>query len=176
MSTCGPYVPVLKADFGRTITEAEINNEFEEIERIMECICTAMQTTTSNVSNFVNLGSVTNTTIISAADGLIQYLTVEGDIDLNVADPEEGEPRLITLVIADGGAGRFNFPAGATWTSDVAGDSMDGYPWDSQGLGGDYGALVTCVYDGEGWIFTVFGRHDIDYTVPAEVEDVYNWR
>lgn len=174
--TCDVYIPVLKADFGRTITEAEINNEYEEIERILECIHDEMDKVGSDFANFIYLGSVTNTVEIESADGLIQYMIVEGDVTINVVDPKPGEPRLITLVMADGGDGRFNFPTGAAWSSDVSGPSMDGYPWDSGELGGDYGALVYCVYDGEGWIFTVFGRHDIDFTAATRVIDIYNWR
>jgi len=90
--------------------------------------------------------------------------------------PTKDDPKLITLLIADGGDGRFNLPSGAAWTSDANGDSMDGKPWDSEGLGGDYGALVTCMYDNTGWVFVIYARHDIDYSESPEVADLYKWR
>ncbi len=97
--------------------------------------------------------------------------------EINVATPEDDEPRLITLVMADGGNGLFNFAVGQAWSTDSNGATMDGKPWNAEWAVGDYGALVTCIYDGEGWLFIVFARNEIDYSKPlADVVDIYNWR
>lgn len=174
--SCGPYVPAIKAEFGRTITNKEIDNEFQRIEEVLECICNEAGNNAVLIENAIDLGNVTDSVTIEPSGGIIQYLTVEGDVEITVEEPEDTEPNLITLVIADGGSGRFNFPLGVAWTSDANGTGMDGKPWDNGGLGGDYGALVTCIYDGEGWIFIVFARHDIDPNDVADVADLYNWR
>ena len=175
--SCGPYVPTIRAEFGRTITEPEINQEFEEIERIMKCMEAAVDNETTVIDNVVDLGTVTDETVISSINGVVQYMTIEGGIELNVATPDDGDPRLITLVMADGGNGLFNFPVGQAWSTDSNGSGFDGKPWNAEWAVGDYGALVTCIYDGDGWVFIVFARNEIDYAKPlAEVEDVYNWR
>jgi len=174
--SCSYYIPAIRAEFGRTITDTEIRNEFQAIEDAMQCVGDEMEGGSSNIVDHVDLGTITNATVISSANGLVQYMTAEGDIDIEIKVPDEFEPRLITLVIADGGNGRFNFPTGSAWTTSSNGSAMDGKPWDSDGLGGDYGAIVTCIYDGSGWLYLVFARNDIDFTATAEVEDIYRWR
>ena len=174
--TCPYYIPVIRAEFGRTITDKELWNEFQAIEEAMQCVGVEMQNTSSNVVNSIDLGTITDSTVIQSAFGLVQYLTVEGDVNIEVKVPDEFEPRLITLVIADGGDGRFNFPSGTAWATNSNGSAVDGKPWDSQGTAGDYGAIVTCIYDGSGWLYLVYARNDIDFTAAAEVDDMYKWR
>ncbi len=174
--SCGAYIPSIKAEFGRTITDDEINFEFQAIEQFFACLCEAAGDSSVDIETVVDLGTVIDNVVINSSFGVVQYLTIEGDVQIDFAIPQETDPKLITLVIADGGNGRFNLPAGMAWTSDVSGLSIDGYPWDPQGLGGDYGAIVTCVYDNTGWIYIVFARHDIDLSVSPRLIDIYNWR
>jgi len=175
MSECG-YIPVISADFGKAITRDEINNEFQAIEEALQCVQENIENISHTVVNIINHGSVTERIYIDSGGGLIQYMTVEDNVEIIINEPEVDDPRLITLVIADGAEGFFNFPEGMTWTSNAHGDGIDGKPWDTQGLAGDYGALVVCIYDGYGWIQMVYARHDIDYTAPADVDDIYRYR
>lgn len=170
------YEPKIRAEFGKGITDDEIRAEFQAIEDTMLCVATAAEFESSTIETIVDLGAVVDSTVISSANGIIQYLTVEGDVQISIETPADEEPRLITLVIADGGSGRFNFPLGAAWASLANGVSMDGKPWDNDGLAGDYGAIVTCVFDGIGWVYMVFSRHDIDLDVSPSLVDLYRWR
>ena len=173
---CGPYVPAIRADFGRTITDKEINDEFDAIESMMECVCEQAGGESKVIDNAIDLGTVATSTTILPSNGRLQYMSVEGDVDITVADPADQDSLLLTLVIADGGSGRFNLPNGLAWTSDSNDGGMDGKPWDNDGLGGDYGAIVTCIHDGTGWVFMVFARNDIDPDDVPDVADLYNWR
>jgi len=178
MSDCGYYVPAIRAEFGRTITDTEIWNEFQEIERVMGCLWDLVDSTQTTENNTVDLGTVTENTTIRSSDGIVQYMAVEGDVNIYIAPPAVDDPRVITLMIVNAGDGRFNFVEGSAWTSDANGLTMDGKPWIVEWqANGDYGAMVTCVYDGEGWIHLVYARHNIDYAaVSANVADIYKWR
>ena len=172
MSNCPYYVPVIKAAFARVITDAEINHEFEEIERVFECVSGVLDTSLHVNNKVINLGIVTTSVVVDPADGIIQFMTLDGDVEITLSDPEVDDPLIITLILEDGGSGRFNLPTGSAWTSDSNGSAMDGKPWDSDGLGGDYGAVVTCVNDGTGWVFMVYSRNDIDFDAAVEAVDL----
>ena len=79
-------------------------------------------------------------------------------------------------MIADGGDGTFKFTNGATWSTDSNGSTIDGIPWDSQGVGGNYGSIVICIHDGIGWVYLTFARNDIDFLATSDTNDLYNWR
>jgi hypothetical protein len=170
------YTPTLRAGFGRTVTFESINEQFDAIEAAWGCLEALIDTVEFNENNTYDNGTVITEYVFDPSLGSVHYLRLQGDVELSIAAPEEGDPVLITLVLADGGSGRFNFKSGATWTTDSNGTVMDSKPWDNEGLGGDYGAIVTCLYDGIGWVYMIFGRNDIDFTATAEPADIFNWR
>jgi hypothetical protein len=145
----------------------------------------------STVDNIYNHGIIDNSYTMDPAFGVIQYAELQGDVELELSEPQEGDPRLITLILANAGSlatdnyGRFNFKSGTTWTSDRD-DVMDGKPWnmyanmigDTSGVQyeGFYGAAVMCIHDGVGWLYLVFARHHLDIDNPAIPGDIYDWR
>lgn len=174
--SCGYYVPAIRASFGRVITRDEINNEFQEIERVMACICEQIQNQASTVANTIDLGSHSTSVQIEPSDALLQYLTVEGDVDIELLDPEGFDPRMITLAIADGGSGRFRFTKGLSWTTESHGSSISGKPWKPEQYGGNYGSIVICIHDDIQWLQIVYARNDIDYTAASDADDIYRWK
>ena len=173
------YTPSILAEFGRKISAEEANKEFVAIETAMACLESLAEQITTKDQEIHNYGSIDNNTILDPAYGNMQMLTVEGNKSLDFIDPQDADPRVIYLLIADGGDadGTFTFPAGSAWSTDSYGASVTGAPWaESSDLGGDYGAMVTCIYDGLGWLYLVFGRNGIDFGEAANVTDIYNWR
>jgi len=173
--TC-EYINTLKAEFGKTITSEAANEQFDAIEAALGCLEDLASEINATHEVIHNWGTVNNTIVLDPSLGSLQFLTIEGDVEISIAKPEEADPNVIYLVIADGGSGRFNFPVGAVWSTDSRGASIDGVPWDSQGTGGDYGAVILSLYDGEGWLYVVFSRNDIDFTASSDTDDLYNWR
>ena len=176
MATCPPYVNTLKAEFGRTISSEGINAQFEAIERTMACIENKIVTTQQTTTTVYDYGTVDTSLDIDPSLGALQRIMLEGDVELTMSEPGANDPKFITLLLGDAGSGRFNFPAGGTWVSDSEGSSMDGKPWDNDGLGGDYGAMVFCIHDGAGWLFLCFSRNDVDTDGTADTNDLANWR
>lgn len=188
--TC-KYIPEITAEFGRTITDAEINREFEAIQRAFECFEEQIGINLLEEDTIFNHGIIDNSYTIDPAFGVIHYMEIQGDTELHVLEPPEGTPRLITLIINNAGAietdnyGRFNFKSGVVWTANRD-DVMDGKPWNMYanltGLEsgtqyeGFYGAVVQCIHDGVGWIFLIYARHHLDIFNPAIPEDIYSWR
>lgn len=171
------YVPVIKAEFGKKISAEEANAEFDAIEEAMGCLEALADSSTSEDEDIHNYGSVTTETILDPSFGNMQLLTVEGNVAIDFEAPDEDDPRVIYLLVADGdGSGSFTLPAGSAWATDSQGTSITGIPWDPGSLGGDYGAVVVCIYDSIGWVYMVFSRNDIDFNAIANVTDVYNWR
>ena len=170
------YERSIKASFGRKISAEEANAEFDAIEAAMACLENLASSSTSVDSEIHNYGTVTNESILDASNGNMQLLTVEGTVALDFEAPDEDDPRVVYLLIADGGDGAFIFPAGSAWTTKSQGTDVTGAPWDPDSLGGDYGAVVTCIYDSIGWIYMVFSRNDIDFTAAVNVTDIYSWR
>ena len=170
------YVNTLKAKFGRKITSEEANEQFNAIEQSMACLEALVDDSNSKDEENHNYGSIDIETILDPAFGNLQFLTVEGNVSIGLKNPQETDPKVIYLVIADGGDGSFTFNNGAVWTTNSNGESVDGVPWDSQGMGGKYGSIVICIHDGFGWIYLVFARNDIDFTAVASIDDLYGWR
>jgi|GEM_PF-6873071 len=170
------YKNTLKAKFGRKISSEEANEQFEAIEIAMACLEKLADDASSKDEENHNYGSLNTETILDPAFGNLQFLTVEGNVSLGFIDPKEEDPKVIYLIIANGGNGSFKFNNGAIWSTDSNGSSIDGVPWDSNGTGGKYGSIVICIHDGIGWVYLVFARNDIDFTATADVSDLYNWR
>lgn len=170
------YVNTLKAKFGRKISSEEANEQFEAIEIAMACLEGLVDDSTSKSEENHNYGSVDTDTILDPAYGNLQYLTVEGHVSLGFVTPSDSDTKVIYLLVADGGEGSFEFNNGSVWSTNSSGLGVDGVPWDSNGTGGLYGAIVICMHDGIGWTYLVFARNDIDYEVAAEVADLYYWR
>lgn len=169
------YVNTMQAEFGRKISAEEANDQFDAIEKAMACLeSLAEDTTTDNTIHIYE--NVEGTTILDPAFGNMQLVTVEGIVEMSFSEPADDDPKVIYLLIADGGEGRFKFPAGTAWTTKSQGLNVTGKPWDSQGLGGKYGAVAICIYDGVGWIHICFSRNDIDFTGDPEIVDLYGWR
>lgn len=175
------YYNTLKIGFARTVTYEAINEQFVAIEEAFRCLA-ALVDTLKETEEVVYIHKPTEEYLtIDPGLGSIQFVTTQGDVELDIAVPDEEDPKLITLVVADGGDGsggdsRFNFPAGTAWTTDANGTTMDSKAWDTMGLAGDYGAIVKCIWDGIGWVYLVFGRNDIDFAAAADVTDLFNWR
>lgn len=175
--TCNPrYEPVIKASFGRKISAEEANAEFDAIEVAMTCLESLANASTSVDTDIHNYGTVTNESILDPSFGNMQLLTVEGAVDLDFEVPDEADPRVIYLLIADGGSGSFTFPSGSVWATKSQGVGVTGIPWDPDSLGGDYGAVVVCMYDSIGWLYMAFSRNDIDFAAAVNVTDIYSWR
>lgn len=170
------YVNTLKASFARKVTSEEINEQFVAIELAMACIQALAEESNSEDEENHNYGSINTGTLLDPAFGNLQFITVEGNIELAFADPEEEDPKVIYLMIADGGDGTFKFTNGAVWSTDSNGSTIDGVPWNSAGTAGKYGAIVICIHDGIGWIYIVFARNDIDFEAISNPADLYNWR
>jgi len=170
------YVNTLKAEFGRKITAAEANDQFIAIEAAMACLEDLSDKSDTKNEEIHNYGPVNDETILDPAFGNMQLITVEGNVDISFLAPESDDPKIVYLLVSDGGEGSFTMPNGASWATDSNGPGITGIPWNSQGLGGDYGALVVCIHDGVGWLYLVFARNDIDFTAIANVTDLYNWR
>jgi len=170
------YERVIKARFGRKISAEEANAEFDAIEAAMTCLESLANSSTSVDSDIHNYGTITNETTLDPAFGNMQLLTVEGDVDLDFKAPDEDDPRVIYLLISDGGSGTFSFPSGSVWATKSQGTSVTGIPWDPTSLGGEYGAVVVCIYDSIGWIYMAFSRNDIDFNAAVNVTDIYSWR
>jgi hypothetical protein len=179
MTVCS-YTPQITAQFGRTITNEEIDREFQAIEDAMTCFEEQIGDYTAEEDTIHDHGIIDNSYEIDPAFGVIHYMEVQGDVELSILEPQSGDPRLIQLVIADGGSGRFNFPAGTAWTCDKNGALMDAKPWDMVAgvttYTGFYGAVVMSIHDGTGWVYTVFARHDLVLTEDPNPLDIYNWR
>ncbi|MHC5061705.1 MAG: hypothetical protein ACYTFK_11555 [Planctomycetota bacterium] len=169
------YTPSLKAEFGRKISAAEAKEQFQAIEEAMACLENLASSVDSKDSEIHNYGPITVETILSPSYGNLQLLSVEGNVDIEFAQPGESDPRVIYLLIADGGSGSFNLPAGKVWATNANG-AITGVPWDTAGLGGEYGAMVVCVHDGIGWMYLVFARNNIDFNAISTVADLYYWR
>jgi hypothetical protein len=168
------YTNTLKIDFGRKVSAAEANEQFEEIEKAMRGLESLAEQIQSPDTEIHNYGSVDDLTVLDPAFGNMQKLTVESLINLDFIDPQSDDPNVIYLLI--GGSGSFKFPDGTAWSTTSFGTTVSGKPWDSDGLGGDYGAMVICIYDGLGWLYMVFGRNNIDFTASMSVADLYRWR
>lgn len=185
------YIPQINAEFGRIITDDEINREFQAIEEAFACLEAQIGDDTLDEDTIYNHGIVDNSYTINPAFGIIHYLEVQGDTELHLDPPPDGTSPLITLIIGNAGSieagnyGRFNFKSGVTWTSDRD-DVMDGKPWNMYAnltgemtgtlYEGFYGCAVQCIYDGVGWIFLVYARHHLDIWNPPIPEDIYDWR
>jgi hypothetical protein len=185
------YIPQITAEFGKTITSSEIDAEFQEIERVFDCIASSIGSETENEDNTSDNGVVDNSYTIDPAFGVIQYLEIQGDTELALATPGPTDPTIITLIIANAGSvetdtyGRFNFKEGTVWSHDRD-DPMDGKPWnmysnlDGSTTGtkydGFYGGVVQCIWDGIGWIHLVFARHHLDIFNDPNPDDIYDWR
>lgn len=185
------YVPQINAEFARTITDAEINFEFQEIERVFDCFTEVIGSTLLEEDTIYDHGIIDNSYTIDPAFGIIHYMEIQGDTELTVDDPGEDGPRLITLIIANAGAvetdnyGRFNFKEGTVWSHDRD-DPMDGKPWnmyanlDGTMTGtqyeGFYGCAVQCIHDGVGWVHLVYARHHLDIFNAFNPDDIYDWR
>ena len=190
MSICD-YIPQITAEFGRTITDTEIDFEFQAIEDAFTCFEEQIGKITLTEDKIYNHGIVDNSYTIDPAFGIIHYLEVQGDTELFLEAPPDGTSRLITLIIGNAGSieggnyGRFNFKTGVVWTSDRD-DVMDGKPWNMYAnitgemtgtlYEGFYGCAVQCIYDGVGWIYLVYARHHLDIWNPPIPEDIYDWR
>jgi hypothetical protein len=189
-NTCS-YIPQIKAEFGRTVTDHEIDAEFQAIERAFQCFEEQIGTILLSREKVYNHGIIDNSYTINPAFGIIHYLEIQGDTELQVDIPAPGTPRLITLVIANAGSvengdyGRFNFKTGATWSADRD-HPMDGKPWNmypnltgaATGMPyvGFYGGVVQCVYDGIGWVHMVYARHHLAIDGNLNPDDIYDWR
>ncbi len=186
------YIPQINAEFGKLITNEEIDREFQEIERVFECFEEQIGTVLTQEDNIYDHGVIDNSYVIDPAFGIIHYMEIQGDTELSLSEPQENDPRLITLVIANAGSidndtyGRFNFKEGTAWSHDRD-DPMDGKPWnmyanlDGSTTGtqydGFYGGIVQCIHDGHGWIYLVFARHHLNIFDPTpDPDDIYDWR
>ena len=181
------YIPQLKIGFGRTVTWKPINDEFDAIEDAFRCLQDLVDKLEyKNDTVYIDKGII-ETYVVDPGAGAIQRLTIEGEVDISISTPGEGDYKLITLIIENGGDGAggdafYTLPAGRVWVTDSYDDDRC-KPWDTMGLAGDYGCAVTCVYDGAGWVFLSFSRNDIPwdettglFTGEARVKDIYNWR
>lgn len=170
------YVNTLKAEFGRKISAEEANEQFNAIETAMACLEQLANSGQSGETVSHNYGSVSGSTILDPSLGNMQFVTIQGDVNLGFEVPGDADPKVIYLLIEDGGNGRFKFPTGTAWTTLSHGASISGKPWDSMGLGGNYGAVVVCIYDNLGWVYLCYGRNDINFAVAPEAVDLYGWR
>lgn len=185
------YVPQISAEFGKTITNAEIDAEFQEIERVFDCFEEQIGTHTLDEENIYDHGLIDNSYTIDPAFGVIHYMEIQGDTSISIDPPGEDDPRLITLIIANAGSidndtyGRFDLRDGTCWTHDRD-VPMDGKPWnmyanlDGSTNGtqyeGFYGCAVQCIYDGTGWIHIIWARHHLDIFSALNPDDIYDWR
>ena len=185
------YTPQISAQFGKMITDEEIWREFQAIEEAMLCFVEAIGSVTASEDTIYDHGVVDNSYTINPAFGVIHYLEVQGDTNLTISPPEDGDPKLITLIIANAGAietenyGRFNFKAGTVWSHDRD-DVMDGKPWnmfanltgreEGNQYMGFYGCAVQCIYDGTGWLHIVWARHHLNIFGEFEPDDIYDRR
>lgn len=186
------YIPQIKAEFGRTVTDHEIDAEFQAIERTFQCFEEQIGSILLNRERVYNHGIIDNSYTINPAFGIIHYLEIQGDTELEVEQPEPGTPRLITLVIANAGSvenndyGRFNFKTGTAWAADRDAPEMDGKPWNmypnltGEAIGmpyvGFYGAVVQCIHDGINWVHLVYARHHLAINGDLNPDDIYDWR
>lgn len=186
------YFPVITAEFGKIITDTEINHEFQMIEEAMTCFEEAIGSVTTTEENIYDHGIIDNSYTIEPAFGILHYMELQGDVELEIAQPPAGTSRLITLIIANAGSisegnyGRFNLRAGTVWSADRD-DIMDGKPWnmyanltgDTSGTkyDGFYGAVVSCIHDGNNWIHLAYARHHLDiWAANPNPDDIYDWR
>lgn len=168
------YTNTLKAEFGRKITAEEANQQFDAIETAMTCLEQLAESGSDTVIH--NYGSVDGTVTLDPSLGNLQFITIEGDVSLGFSVPEENDPKVIYLLVEDGGDGRFIFPTGSAWASLSQGVAVTGKPWDSMGRAGDYGAVITCIYDNIGWLYLTHARKDIDTANASDLDDLYEWR
>lgn len=190
MANC-VYIPVIKAEFGKTITNQEIDHEFQEIERTFDCFASVIGSNKEVTDRIYDHGLIDNSYVIDPAFGVIHYMEIQGDTEISIATPVDDDPRIITLIIANAGSvdngtyGRFNFKTGAAWTHDRD-NPMDGKPWNMYAnldgstngtqYAGFYGAAVQCIHDGVGWIHLVFARHHLDIFSALNPDDIYDWK
>ena len=176
MSCSARYTNTLKAEFGRKISSEEANEQFTAIETALTCLeSLANDTTTDNTVHVYE--NTSGTVVLDPSLGNMQKITIEGTVEMSFSEPEDIDPKVIYLLIADGGDGLFKFPDGTSWTSLSQGTSITGKPYDSEGLGGDYGAVIICIHDGIGWLHICFARNDIDFDVATlDIADIYGWR
>ena len=185
------YTPQITAEFGRTITDDEIDREFQEIERVFTCFAEVIGSELDFEENIYDHGIIDNSYTIDPALGVMQYMEIQGDTEITLDEPEDDDPKIINLVIANAGSvdtdtyGRFNFATGATWSHDRD-DPMDGKPWNMYAnldgtttgtqYAGFYGGVVMCIHDGVGWIHLVFARHHLNIFGALNPDDIYDWR
>jgi len=169
-------VNTLKAEFGRKISASEANEQFIAIEAALGCLEDLADQNETDDEEIHNYGSVDTETILDPSFGNLQLLTVEGNVAISFIPPEADDAKVIFLLIADGGSGSFTLPVGSAWATESNGSAITGVPWNTNGLGGEYGAVVICVYDDIGWLYQVFARNDIDFDAIPNVSDLFNWR
>ena len=73
------YVPQITAEFGKTITDDEIDHEFQEIERVFQCFEEQIGTNTISEEEIYDHGIVDNSYTIDPAFGIIHYLEIQCD-------------------------------------------------------------------------------------------------
>ena len=173
---CPIYTNTLQAEIGRIITSEALNAEFTAIEEAMGCIEGLILANKQIESTVHTYGSVSTTMTVIPSNGPTQKMMLVGDVDIYIANPGVNDSNIITLLLGDGGSGRFRFLTGAVWCSDSEGSTMDGKPWDNNGAGGDYGAVVWLIYDGDGWFVLCFSRNDVDPDATADPTDLINWK
>lgn len=186
------YVPQITAEFGKTITNDEIDREFQEIERVFTCFAESIGSELEQTDRIYDHGIIDNSYTINPAFGVIHYAELQGDTEITIAPPDADDaPRLITLIMANAGAvetnnyGRFNFKTGSAWSHDRD-DPMDGKPWNmfanldgstnGDQYAGFYGCAVQCIHDGLGWVHLTFARHHLDIFSALNPDDIYDWR
>ena len=185
------YIPVISAEFGKVIGDAEIDHEFQEIERVFTCYAEVIGEDINDEDITHDYGVIDNSHTIDASYGIIQYMKVQGDTDITLADPAESDPKLITLVIGNVGSvandtyAKINFLSGTAWSNDRD-DPMDGKPWNMYAntdgstsgtqYAGMYGCIVQCIHDGVGWVHLIWGRHHLDVAGTPNPDDIYDWR
>jgi hypothetical protein len=191
MTEC-TYIPQISAEFGKVITDDEIDFEFQAIENVFLCFEEQIGSNISTEDNIFDHGIIDNSYTIDPAFGIIHYMEVQGDVELTLDVPVQGSSKIITLIIGNAGSldegnyGRFNFKNGVAWACDRDAPEMDGKPWnmyanllgDTSGVKHDgyYGSVVTCVYDDIDWVFYVYARHHLDIFNDPIVGDIYDWR
>ena len=179
---CVPYTNTLKAEFSRPISAEAFNEQFEDIERALACLEQLVATVAIDEFTVYDNGVITDTVELKSSNGNMQYAAPSGDVNVSFEAPGAADPRIVHLVLRDAGAGLVNFPTGAAWAtgSNIAGGStssgIDVKPYSPLTMGNLYGAVVTCIYDGRGWMCLTHGRNDVNFSGNPATEDIYTWR
>jgi len=170
------YVNTLKIEFGRPISDAQLNEQFELIEAALAGLEAIKGEQVPADEDIFDAGSTTEVTHeLDAANGVLQSLTVVGTVTISFAVPTTIDPKVIHLMLIDGGSGKVDFAAGSAWTTDsMAAQEVKIHESDT--TGGPAGAFITCIWDGTAWVYLAYGRNDIDFTAAVDVVDLYNWR